>query len=172
MSKRVEVTATCPNCGKQYQGNLFRTVWGEHDSLRSAVMNNNINILECPHCGHKFHAPLAMLYVDVVKQFAVWWEPVYDPQIDEMTAGFSKMLGHGNYYETAPRISDWEEFKETINRYYSGELKGQSEEVTRRQKKAFSNMSAEISKKSNRSGCLSMTFLTVTATALIYTIFL
>ena len=33
-----------------------------------------------------------------------------------MTVGFSKMLGHGNYYETAPRISDWEEFKETINR--------------------------------------------------------
>ncbi|MBV3766147.1 hypothetical protein [Phocaeicola vulgatus] len=57
-----------------------------------------------------------MLYVDAVKQFAVWWEPVYDPQIDEMTVGFSKMLGHGNYYETAPRISDWEEFKETINR--------------------------------------------------------
>lgn len=116
MSQRVEVTATCPNCGKQYQGNLFRTVQGEHESLRSAVMNNNINILEYPHCGHKFHVPLAMLYVDAVKQFAVWWEPVYDPQIDEMTVGFSKMLGHGNYYETAPRISDWEEFKETINR--------------------------------------------------------
>ena len=172
MSKLVDAMITCPLCGKQYPVKLFRTLWGERQELRDKVMNDEVNVCTCPHCGHSFTALYPFMYVDVKAGFAVWWEPVYDPQIDEMTAGFSKMLGHGNYYETAPRISDWEEFKETINRYYSGELKGQSEEVTRRQKKAFSNMSAEISKKSNRSGCLSMTFLTVTATALIYTIFL
>lgn len=113
-----------------------------------------------------------MLYVDAVKQFAVWWEPVYDPQIDEMTVGFSKMLGHGNYYETAPRISDWEEFKETINRSIVVNSKDNQKRLQEDKKEAFSNISAEISKKSHRTGCLSMTFLivTVTATALICTI--
>mgnify|MGYP006373283531 FL=1 len=75
MSQQVEITATCPKCGHQYQGKLFRTLWGENEGFRKAVMNDNINICTCPKCGHSFHAPMSMLYVDGVKQFAVWWEP-------------------------------------------------------------------------------------------------
>lgn len=43
MSQQVQVTVTCPKCGIQYQEKLFRTVWGEHESMRNAVMNDNIN---------------------------------------------------------------------------------------------------------------------------------
>lgn len=159
MSQQVEITATCPKCGHQYQGKLFRTLWGENEGFRKAVMNDNINICTCPKCGHSFHAPMSMLYVDGVKQFAVWWEPQYDSSINEFTEGFTKMLGHGNYYENAPRISDWEEFKDTINKYYRGELQGQSEESTRQQKQALEGIAANLSKslesnKSNKSGCL------------------
>lgn len=166
MSQQVDVTVNCPNCGNSYNSKLFRTVWGEHESLRSRVMNDEINILECPHCHHSFHAPMAMLYVDAVKKFAVWWEPAYDSQIDEMTAGFSRMLGSGNYYENAPRITDWHEFKETINKYYRGELKGQSEEVSRRQSQAMINLIGDLAKssrakQSTKSGCLSSVILIV-----------
>jgi len=109
---------------------------------------------------------MAMLYVDAVKKFAVWWEPAYDSQIDEMTAGFSRMLGSGNYYENAPRITDWHEFKETINKYYRGELKGQSEEVSRRQSQAMINLIGDLAKssrakQSTKSGCLSSVILIV-----------
>lgn len=157
MSQQVQVTVTCPKCGKQYQEKLFRTVWGEHESMRNAVMNDNINICKCPHCGYSFHAPMAMMYVDVQKRFAVWWEPEYDSNIEETTAAFAKMLGAGNFYETAPRITDWDEFKDTIKKYYSGELKGQSDEVTRRQDAVFSAMAKNFSTnshKKNNSGCM------------------
>lgn len=166
MSKQVEVTVNCPNCGKSYNSKLFRTIWGEHESLRAMVMEDRVNILDCPHCHHKFHAPMAMMYVDVVKQFAVWWEPAYDAEIDEMTAGFSKMLGPGNFYERAPRVTDWSEFKETINKYYRGELKGQSEDVSRRQTQAMSGLLNSLakeaqSKKTSKSGCLSSIIVAV-----------
>lgn len=166
MSQQVDVTINCPNCGKTYGTKLFRTLWGEHESLRSRVMDDRINIVECPHCHHSFHAPMAMLYVDAVQKFAVWWEPAYDAQIDEITASFSRMLGPGNYYENAPRITDWQEFKDTINKYYRGELKGQSEEVSRRQTQAMSNMLGDLAKsrqlkQPSKSGCLSSVILFV-----------
>lgn len=161
MSKLLDVTATCPKCGTTYPAKLFRTIWGENEGNRRMVMEDRINILECPHCHHKLHAPMAMMYVDVEKKFAVWWEPEYDSGIDEMTAGFRSMMGPGNYYENAPRITDWEEFKETINKYYRGELKGQSDEMTRQQQQAMAasmqGLLKEI-KKTNapkKSGCMS-----------------
>lgn len=159
MSQQVDIVATCPKCGKQYQKKLFRTVWGEHESIRNAVMSDNINICTCPDCGFSFHAPMAMMYVDAPAKFAVWWEPVYDSSIEEMTAGFARMLGPGNYYENAPRITDWEEFKETINKYYSGELKGQSDEVTKRQATAMTGVMENLikdleKKKKKNSGCM------------------
>lgn len=159
MSQQVDIVATCPKCGKQYPQKLFRTVWGEHQSLRNAVMSDNINICTCPDCGFSFHAPMAMMYVDAPAKFAVWWEPVYDSSIEEMTAGFARMLGPGNYYENAPRITDWEEFKATINKYYSGELKGQSDEATKRQEAAMTGVMENLlkdleKKKKKNSGCM------------------
>lgn len=168
MSKLLDVTATCPKCGTTYPAKLFRTIWGENESNRRMVMEDRINILECPHCHHKLHAPMAMMYVDVEKKFAVWWEPMYDSEIDEMTAGFRSMMGPGNYYETAPRITDWEEFKATINKYYSGELRGQSEEATKRQQQAMAGTLSNLLKdmereKKKQSGCLSSIVLFITA---------
>jgi len=123
MSKLVKIAIECPKCSHQYTGDFFRTIWGEHESNRSMVMEDRINIATCPHCGHKFHLPLAMMYVDVVKGFAVWWEPNHDPGIDSDTAGYEKMFGVNSYYAKAPRIADWEEFKQVINDYYSGKIK-------------------------------------------------
>lgn len=168
MSKLLDETATCPECGTSYQAKLFRTIWGENEGNRRMVMEDCINILECPHCHHKLHAPLAMMYVDIVKKFAVWWEPMYDSEIDEMIAGFRSMMGPGNFYETAPRITDWEEFKATINKYYSGELRGQSEDATERQQQAMvgtlNNLLKDMQReKKKQSGCLSSILFCIVA---------
>lgn len=124
MSKRVDATITCPGCGRQYPVKLYRTIWGEYDENRDLVMNDQINVLECPHCGFSFKAPFAFMYVDIKANFAVWWEPQHDPSVDTDTQGFARMFGAGSFYATAPRVQDWEEFKHTINKYYSGELVG------------------------------------------------
>lgn len=120
MSKRVKIAITCPECHGYYEDNFFRTIWGEHEANRQMVMEDRINIATCPHCGHKFHLPLAMMYVDVDKGFAVWWEPNHDPGVDSDTAGYRKLMGPNSYYAKAPRIADWEEFKQVINEYYDG----------------------------------------------------
>lgn len=124
MSKLVDAMIKCPKCGKEYPVKLFRTVWGEHESVRNKVMNDDVNVCACPHCGYSFKAEYPFMYVDVRKGFAVWWEPVHDPDIDVDTAGYAAMFGAGSFYATAPRIANWDEFKATIQKYYNGELQG------------------------------------------------
>ena len=153
MSKLVKIAIECPKCSHQYTGDFFRTIWGEHESNRNMVMEDRINIAKCPSCGHQFHLPLAMMYVDVKKNFAVWWEPYYDSGIDSDSAGYSKIFGERSYYATAPRISDWEEFKDTINKYYKGELVGGPIE-----KMDFQSLGKS---KAKNNGCLGIMFLLI-----------
>lgn len=90
MSKLVKIAIECPKCSHQYTGDFYRTIWGENEANRSMVMEDRINIANCPSCGHQFHLPLAMMYVDVQKGFAVWWEPNHDPGIDSDSASYAK----------------------------------------------------------------------------------
>lgn len=124
MSRLVDATITCPKCGTKYPVKLFRTLWGENDALRDRVMSDEVNVCCCPNCKFSFKAPFPFMYIDVEVGFAVWWEPEHDPGIDLDTAGYAKMFGSTSYYATAPRIKDWQEFKETIQKYYRGELVG------------------------------------------------
>jgi len=124
MSKRVDATITCPKCGKQYPVKLYRTIWGEHEENRNLVMNDQINVPVCPHCGFSFKAPYPFMYVDVKTGFAVWWEPHHDADIDYESQGYSRMFGANSYYAKAPRIADWEEFKQVIQEYYDGKRVG------------------------------------------------
>ncbi len=161
MSKRVRIDIECPHCHQLYSDNFFRTYWGESEAMRSNLMNDNVNIATCPHCGHKFHLPLAMMYVDVQAKFAVWWEPNHDPGIDSDSKGYAQMFGVRSFYATAPRIADWEEFKRTINRYYAGELIGGPIE-----KMDISALRA-VTNENRKSGCLSMAlFLLISGAAL------
>lgn len=158
MSKLVNIQVNCPHCGNHYETKVFRTYWGEGEMARHKVYNDDINIVTCPHCGYSFHAPLAMLYVDCQAGFAVWWEPFHDDGIDSDTAEYKLMFGANSYYAQAPRIQDWEVFKETIKRYYSGEFKANP--IQKIDIQALQKIDKQPHKINKSSGCLS-TFLTI-----------
>jgi hypothetical protein len=165
MSKKIDIKITCSNCHINYTATVFRTIWGEHEENRNLVMSDKINIVSCPSCNHRFKVPIALMYVDIKKQFAVWWEPVYDAQIDKDMIGYAQMFGEGNFYQKAPRITDWEEFKNVISKYYSGELKANPMKVSPKQQEAFAGlmngMLKDLKKQEKKKrGCLgSLIFL-------------
>lgn len=150
MSKLVDAKIKCPQCGREYDVKLFRTVWGEHEEMRRLVMNDEVNVCTCPHCRHSFKASYPFMYVDVKQQFAVWWEPVHDSSIDSDAKGYAAMFGPNSFYAAAPRVADWNTFKETIQKYYRGELVGGKIE-----KLDFSSLKTNASKVRNN-GCLGM----------------
>ena len=150
MSKRVDATITCPGCGRQYPVKLYRTIWGEYEENRDLVMNDQINVLECPHCGFSFKAPFAFMYVDIKANFAVWWEPNHDPGVDSDSASYAKMFGVNSYYAKAPRISDWEEFKRVVKEYDDGIRHGGP--IEKMDIKALTGANSQ----SKKSGCAGM----------------
>jgi hypothetical protein len=124
MSKKVDVTISCINCGHEFSMSLYRTIWGESPENRELVMSDTINVAICLKCGSRYKLPFSLFYTNSKQHFAVWWEPKRDEAIDEDAAGYAQFVGKDNYLATAPRIADWEEFKETIRKYERGELKG------------------------------------------------
>ncbi len=148
MSKLIDATITCPHCGKEYPTKLFRTIWGEHESNRNMVLNDRINVPECPHCGFSFKAPYPFMYVDVKAGFAVWWEPQYDEGIDADAQGYAQMFGANSYYAKAARIADWDEFKQVIREYYQGKRVGG------RIEKMDINALRKIASPQKKRGCL------------------
>ena len=114
MSKRIEAKITCPNCGNQFDFTMYRSIWGEYPENRELVMTDQINVANCNSCNHSTKLEFPFIYTNANQNFAVWWEPEFDAQIDMDSQGYTQMMGEGNYLATAPRIKSWDDFKNTI----------------------------------------------------------
>ncbi len=114
MSKIIDVKIKCPNCGKVKKISLYRSIWGEYEENRNLVMNDEINIFKCPKCKQEIKVPFSLFYTNANLLFAVWWEPNNDENIDRDIELYKNTVGVNHYLTTAPRIKDWNEFKEYI----------------------------------------------------------
>jgi hypothetical protein len=111
MSKQVEAQVTCSSCDHKFTATLYRSIWVEQPDNRQLIFDDQINTLTCPACQFQEQAEFPFLATNVKKEFAVWYEPVPDPAIDEDATEYLRLFGPGNFYATAPRVSDWEDFK-------------------------------------------------------------
>jgi len=158
MSQQYKAILPCPNCNNYFEATLYRSIWGEYPENREMVFNNTINSPICPHCKVRANIEnTTLLYHNVKKPFAVWYEPVYDRSIDEEKAEYSRMMGSQSYLAKAPRIKNWEEFKRTILKFETGEIKanpGQISPELDADFNGFLNNFSSKAKKSKNSGCL------------------
>lgn len=163
MSKRVEARITCPFCGHQFDFSLYRSIWGEYPENRELVMSDKINVANCPSCRKSTKLDYPFIYTNAEQFFAVWWESHYDPQIEQDIQGYSRMMGQGNYLATAPRIKDWEEFKQTIIKFENGILKGNPGTISKEMKEQMAGFLKHLqgkNEKKEKRGCLG-TFLLI-----------
>ena len=159
MSKIIDLQIECPDCGQQYQAKAFRTFWGDGCTANNFTsrLKEDTNMVTCPHCGHSFRLPLGLMYVDVKAGFAVWYEPQPDPNIDNEARQYAAMFGADSYYAKAPRVKEWDEFKRTIHRYYTGELKANP--ITKFDFGSLKQQAGKSATPQKKSGCLGMMLL-------------
>ncbi len=166
MSKILDLQIQCPNCRQQYQAKVFRTLWGDGCTAANFTsrLKDDTNIVPCPHCGYSFRVPLGLMYVDVKTGFAVWYEPQPDPNIDDEAKQYAAIFGADSYYAKAPRVKDWEEFKHTIRRYYTGELKATP--ITKFDFSSLKQQSSKSATPQKKSGCMGVLLLLLIPIAL------
>lgn len=167
MSKLVEFQIECPSCKQGYQAKVWRSLWGDGCTANdfTSRLTDETNVVTCPHCGHSFRLPLGLMYVDCKAGFAVWYEPQPDPGIDNDTRQYAAMFGADSYYAQAPRVKDWDEFKRTICRYYTGELKANP--ISKFDFGAIKKQTPQPSKQS-KSGCLGMALCIIIPLTLLF----
>lgn len=127
MEKQIDYSISCPKCNGLVKAVVQKTVYGDMPGNLEKVMSDKINIAKCPYCGHTFQVPVSVMYANQFKRYAVWYEPTPDAEIEKTSKIWGQMLG--DFYEQAPRIPDWEMFKDTISKFESGELKIQPRET-------------------------------------------
>ena len=113
MSKVVPANITCPHCGKSFNMNLYRSIWGEDKKNRELVLSDKINVAHCPFCKTDTKLNFSLLYTNTPKKIAVWWEPEFDPQVEADIEEYKKILP-SSHLATASRIRDWDDFKKKI----------------------------------------------------------
>lgn len=111
MSKRLEATVECRNCGHAQHMTLFRTLWVEYSEIMSLVLNDKVNEFCCKKCKYVERLEFPFLCTNVTRSVAIWYEPYHDEQIDEDIRQYQKHMGANSFYAKAQRIADWETFK-------------------------------------------------------------
>ena len=124
MSRKTSTKIICPNCLYIFEYTYSKTVWGDSNENRALLMADKINVATCPFCSKSTKLEYSFLYTN--SQFAVWYEPLYDIQINKDQRTFTNLLGKENYLATAPRIKDWNDFKNTIIKFEKGLIKPSS----------------------------------------------
>lgn len=71
-------------------------------------------MVACPACKIETKLSISLLCTDVKEHIAVWYEPYPDPVVEQDVLLYAKHFGAQSFYATAPRIRDWNAFKEKI----------------------------------------------------------
>lgn len=130
MSKKIPAEIQCPSCHSKFNVELYRSIWIEDDENRELIFNDEINTVTCPSCKERTKLEFSLLCTNVKKRIAIWYEPYHDAEIDKDIALYKAKMGKDSFYATAPRIQDWEEFKEKIIELEGKSKNGRKAEVS------------------------------------------
>jgi hypothetical protein len=111
MSKTVEASIECRQCGHSKNAVLFRTLWTEDSENRALLLNDRVNVFVCDNCDYTERLEFPFLCTNVNKGLAIWYEPYHDPQIDADIEMYRQHMGANSFYAKAPRMADWNAFK-------------------------------------------------------------
>lgn len=76
MSDRNTYTITCPQCKADLTVELYDAInVTEAPALRDELMANQLNAVECPHCGFSFRVDKRLLYNDPDRNVMIYWMP-------------------------------------------------------------------------------------------------
>lgn len=116
MSKLETYNIPCPECKMPSEQKVFHSINTSIDNAALKIVSDEINFVRCPHCNNKFQVKTGLLFNNMEKTYAVYYNPTTFASIDEECKNLKKMFGENFYLANPSRFSDWDLFKEEIKR--------------------------------------------------------
>ncbi len=117
----IKTKGTCPYCGGSHEIIGVRTFDGAKELARWQFLSGLYQIKICTHCFKMYTLPMAVLYHNSEKDYAVWWCPENDRPFFHLIKQDVAMIDRlQKYIDTAPVYLHWEQFKMKIIRMEEG----------------------------------------------------
>lgn len=116
MSKLVTYNIPCPVCKETSEQHIFHSVNTNLDNIVDKILNNEINFATCKKCGNNFHVKTGLLFNNMKKMYALYYNPTSFELNEKESADIKRMLGENFYLANPLRFKDWEAFKNEIRR--------------------------------------------------------
>lgn len=116
MSKLQSYNIPCPECKMSNEQKVFHSINTSIDNAALKIVNDEINFVHCPHCNNKFQVKTGLLFNNMEKTYAVYYNPTTFETIDEECRNIKKMFGENFYLAIPSKFSDWDLFKNEIRR--------------------------------------------------------
>lgn len=144
MSKKIPAQIKCPSCGSNFDTELYRSIWIEDSKNLQLIFDDLINTVKCPQCEVTTKLDFPFLCTNVKRKFALWYEPYHDPEIDKDIAQYANHMGKDSFYAKAPRIRDWNEFKNKISEFEMSKNSTESIDLSAEMKSSLSGFVKKI----------------------------
>jgi hypothetical protein len=116
MSKLETYNIPCPECKMSSEQMVFHSINTSIKNAAFKIVNDEINFVLCPHCNNKFQVKTGLLFNNIEKTYAVYYNPTTFASIDDECKNLKKMLGENFYLSNPSKFSDWDLFKGEIRR--------------------------------------------------------
>jgi hypothetical protein len=70
MATQQVASVTCPSCAVRFNAPIENIINGQDLSLKSAFLQNRLNVIRCPQCGRVNPLSIPLLYYDLEKELA------------------------------------------------------------------------------------------------------
>jgi hypothetical protein len=116
MSKSVSYNIPCPECKEFGEYQIFHSVNTNLFDVISKLLNDKINFVKCEHCGNIFHVKTGLLFNNMEKMYAIYYNPDSFELNEKESIDIKRMLGDNFYLANPSRFKDWELFKKELKR--------------------------------------------------------
>lgn len=116
MSRLVKYDIPCPQCKELGEHQLFHSVNTEIDNIVHLILTDKINFVTCKICGNTFHVKTGLLFNNIKKMYAIYYNPISFETNERESNAIKKMMGENFYLANPTRFKDWNSFKNEVMR--------------------------------------------------------
>jgi len=154
MSKVQTYSIPCPKCKMTSEQIVFHSINTTINNVVLKLINNEINFAHCPHCDNNFQIKTGILFNNMEKSYAIYYNPSSFDLIDKESKNLKRMLGDSYYLGNPLKFDNWNTFIDEVKRKEGIVPKIKLQRVRAKSSYADNYWTCDICGGNSETGCL------------------